>query len=231
MDPHLYHAHLDTLRQVPRSPVLQDDEFAAFMAYDYGRRRRLHPDVGWEAACRAYAFAAASYAEHAGALDLDTELRLEDHWDRLRGEAGPDWPVARTLLREAWHWLDEHGDTMAASRSAVTWAAHDGTTNGWPFVVRTVVFLGAGAKTTTRTGKGVDHAPPWGGRVTRCHRGPCDSIRCREGQTQAAVMALQAAFHPTGPLSARSCTMEGSSCPACPIRSPTRGRTPPCPAP
>ena len=30
--------------------------------------------MGWEAACRAYAFAAASYAEHAGALDLDTEL-------------------------------------------------------------------------------------------------------------------------------------------------------------
>ena len=47
MDPHLYHAHLDTLRQVPRSPVQQDDEFAAFTAYDYGRRRRLHPDVAW----------------------------------------------------------------------------------------------------------------------------------------------------------------------------------------
>ena len=60
MDPHLYHAHLDTLRQVPRSPVQQDDEFAAFTAYDYGRRRRLHPDVAWEDACRAYAFAAAS---------------------------------------------------------------------------------------------------------------------------------------------------------------------------
>ena len=59
MDPHLYHAHLDTLRQVPRSPVQQDDEFAAFTAYDYGRRRRLHPDVAWEDACRAYAFAAA----------------------------------------------------------------------------------------------------------------------------------------------------------------------------
>jgi hypothetical protein len=108
MNPHLYHAHLDTLRQVPRSPVLQDDEFAAFTAYDYGRRRRLHPDVDWEDACRAYAFAAAAHAEHAGALDLDTELRLEGQWDRLRGDAGPDWPVARTLLREAWRWLDEH---------------------------------------------------------------------------------------------------------------------------
>ena len=46
---------------------------------------------------------------HAGTLDLDTELQLEDHWDRLRGDGGPEWPVARTLLRETWRWLDEHG--------------------------------------------------------------------------------------------------------------------------
>ena len=119
MDPHLYHAHLDTLRQVPRSPVQQDDEFAAFTAYDYGRRRRLHPDVAWEDACRAYAFAAASHAGHAGTLDLDTELQLEDHWDRLRGDGGPEWPVARTLLRETWRWLDEHGHDHDRSAQAV----------------------------------------------------------------------------------------------------------------
>ncbi len=74
-----------------------------------GHHGRLHPDVAWEDACRAYAFAAASHAGHAGTLDLDTELQLEDHWDRLRGDGGPEWPVARTLLRETWRWLDEHG--------------------------------------------------------------------------------------------------------------------------
>ena len=110
MNRHLYREQLDTLRQTPfRSPDRPDDAFAAFTAYDYGRRRRLHPDVAWEDACRAYAFAAASHADHGGRhLDLDTELELEDHWERLRGESGPDWPIARTLLREAWRWLDEH---------------------------------------------------------------------------------------------------------------------------
>lgn len=110
MDRQLYRAQLDTLRQTPRRTTAgNDDAFAAFTLYDYGRRRRLHPDVAWEDACRAYAFAAASHADHAGDLDRDTELELEDHWERLSGDAGPDWPVARTLLREAWRWLDEHG--------------------------------------------------------------------------------------------------------------------------
>ncbi|SDR14549.1 hypothetical protein SAMN05428982_3327 [Pseudoxanthomonas sp. CF385] len=115
MNRHLYREQLDTLRQTPfRSPERADDAFAAFTAHDYGRRRRLHPDVAWEDACRAYAFAAASHAEHGGEhLDLDTELELEDHWDRLRGDSGPEWPVARTLLREAWRWLDEHEPTPA----------------------------------------------------------------------------------------------------------------------
>lgn len=109
MDRQLYRAQLDTLRQTPpRIAAMHDDAFVAFTAYDYGRRRRLHPDVAWEDACRAYAFAAASHAEHEGALDLDTELALEHHWDHLRGDTGPEWPVARTLLREAWRWLDEH---------------------------------------------------------------------------------------------------------------------------
>jgi hypothetical protein len=110
MDRQLYRVQLDTLRQTPRRPAAAtDDAFAAFTLHDYGRRRRLHPDVAWEDACRAYAFAAASHADHAGQLDLDTELELEDHWERLRGDAGPEWPVTRTLLREAWRWLDEHG--------------------------------------------------------------------------------------------------------------------------
>lgn len=110
MDRPLYRAQFDSLRQAPfRSNAATSDAFAAFTAYDYGRRRRLHPDVAWEDACRAYAFAAASHVQHAGQLDLDTELELEDDWERLRGDSGPEWPVARTLLREAWRWLDEHG--------------------------------------------------------------------------------------------------------------------------
>ena len=114
MDRQLYREQLDTLRQVPLRTAAQDsDAFAAFTAHDYGRRRRLHPDVAWEDACSAYAFAAASHVQHAGRLDLDTELALEDDWERLRGDAGPAWPVTRTLLREAWRWLDEHGPLPA----------------------------------------------------------------------------------------------------------------------
>lgn len=110
MDRQLYRDQLDTLRQMPpRAPAVTHDAFAAFTVHDYGRRRRLHPDVAWEDACRAYAFAAASHADHDGQLDLDTELELETHWERLSGDSGPDWPVARTLLRETWRWLDEHG--------------------------------------------------------------------------------------------------------------------------
>ncbi len=96
-----------------RSPCRDEDAFAAFMAHDYGRRRRLHPDVAWEDACRAYAFAAASHADLAGRLDLEAELALEDRWERLSGDAGPAWPVARTLLRETWRWLDEHPEMQA----------------------------------------------------------------------------------------------------------------------
>lgn len=111
MDRQRYRDQLDMLRQArPSRAAMADDAFVAFTAHDYGRRRRLHPDVAWEDACRAYAFAAASHARHEGHLDLDTELALEDDWDRVRGDAGPVWPVARTLLREAWRWLDEHGD-------------------------------------------------------------------------------------------------------------------------
>ncbi len=114
MNRHLYRTQLDTLQQAPlHSPARVTDSFAAFTAHDYSRRRRLHPDVAWEDACRAYAFAAASHADHAGCLDLVTELELENHWERLRGDAGPDWPVTRTLLREAWRWLDEHGPDAA----------------------------------------------------------------------------------------------------------------------
>lgn len=114
MNRHLYREQLETLRQAPpHVQSLSDDAFAAFTAHDYGRRRRLHPDVAWEDACRAYAFAAASHALHQGHLDLGTELELEDDWERLCGDAGPDWPVARTLLRETWRWLDEHAPAAA----------------------------------------------------------------------------------------------------------------------
>ncbi|WP_299343351.1 hypothetical protein [uncultured Pseudoxanthomonas sp.] len=114
MDRPLYRAQLDQLRQTTwRGTAADGDAFAAFTAYDYSRRRRLHPDVAWEDACHVYAFAASSHVQYDGALDLDTELELEHDWERLRGEAGPDWPVARTLLREAWRWLDQHGAVTA----------------------------------------------------------------------------------------------------------------------
>lgn len=110
MDRPLYRAQFEHLRQATwRGTAAAGDAFAAFTAYDYSRRRRLHPDVAWEDACRAYAFAASSHVHYGGRLDLDTELELEDDWERLRGDAGPEWPVARTLLREAWRWLDAHG--------------------------------------------------------------------------------------------------------------------------
>lgn len=120
MDRKLYRQHLDALRHAPPAVRMashampDDDDFAAFSAHDYGRRRRLHPDVAWEDACRAYALAAASYADHDGKLDLDMELKLEDQWEHLRGDGGPDWPVVRTLLREAWRWLDAREDAIAA---------------------------------------------------------------------------------------------------------------------
>lgn len=85
------------------------DDFAAFSAHDFRRRVRLHPEVAWEDACRAYALAVATHTDQDRALDLQTEARLEDQWEQLSGDAGPDWPVARTMLCEAWRWLDEHG--------------------------------------------------------------------------------------------------------------------------
>lgn len=111
MDHDLYQAQLEALTQPLHTTNTADPPdagFTDFTAYDFGRRRRLHPDVAWSDACRAYALAAASYPCHGGHLDLQTEAQLEDMWDDLRGDAGPDWPVARTLLREAWRWLEAH---------------------------------------------------------------------------------------------------------------------------
>ena len=96
MDRQRYRDQFDTLRQAPPSrAAMADDAFVAFTAHDYGRRRRLHPDVAWEDACRAYAFAAASHARHEGHLDLDTELALGPKFDRM---AFNDFVIGQGLL-------------------------------------------------------------------------------------------------------------------------------------
>lgn len=91
-----------------RDTAQASDDFEAFSAADYGRRVRLHPEVAWDDACSAYALALASYEAHEGTLDLTTEHELEVQWDELRGPAEVSWPVVRTMVREAWRWLDDH---------------------------------------------------------------------------------------------------------------------------
>lgn len=91
-----------------RDTAQASDDFEAFSAADYGRRVRLHPEVAWDDACSAYALALASYEAHDGTLDLTTEHELEAQWDELRGPAEVSWPVVRTMVREAWRWLDDH---------------------------------------------------------------------------------------------------------------------------
>lgn len=91
-----------------RDTAQASDDFEAFSAADYGRRVRLHPEVAWDDACSAYALALASYEAHDGTLDLTTEHELEVQWDELRGPAEVSWPVVRTMVREAWRWLDDH---------------------------------------------------------------------------------------------------------------------------
>lgn len=126
MDRRRYRDHLEALRHArphaptgasytfPRARPTDGDEaltaqaFAAFSANDYRRRIRLHPDVAWEDACHAYALAAATYADHGGQLDLETEGALEAQWEAVRGESDLDWSIARTLLRETWRWMDDH---------------------------------------------------------------------------------------------------------------------------
>lgn len=91
-----------------RDTAQASDDFEAFSAADYGRRVRLHPEVAWDDACSAYALALVSYEAHEGTLDLTTEHELEVQWDELRGPAEVSWPVVRTMVREAWRWLDDH---------------------------------------------------------------------------------------------------------------------------
>lgn len=92
----------------PFRDTAASDDFEAFSAADYGRRVRLHPEVAWDDACSAYALALVSYEAHEGTLDLTTEHELEVQWDELRGPAEVSWPVVRTMVREAWRWLDDH---------------------------------------------------------------------------------------------------------------------------
>jgi hypothetical protein len=86
----------------------QASDFETFSAADYGRRVRLHPEVAWDDACSAYALALVSYEAHEGMLDLSTEHELEAQWETLRGASEVRWPVVRTMVREAWRWLDDH---------------------------------------------------------------------------------------------------------------------------
>lgn len=89
------------------------NDFEAFSATDYGRRVRLHPEVAWEDACSAYALALASYDVHDGTLDLRAESELEAQWDALHTSSDIGWPVVRTMVREAWRWLDDHRTALA----------------------------------------------------------------------------------------------------------------------
>jgi hypothetical protein len=91
-----------------RDTAQAPNDFEAFSAADYGRRVRLHPEVAWDDACSAYALALASYEAHDGMLDLSTEHELEVQWEALRGPSEVRWPVVRTMVREAWRWLDDH---------------------------------------------------------------------------------------------------------------------------
>lgn len=119
MVPSRYQAMLDALIPPSRMPPASQDAttwmatapgFAGFSVHDFQRRRRLHPDVAWEGACRAYALAAAT---HRHVLRTpEAEAQLEAAWERLRGEGGPDWPVARAMMREAWRWLDAQSARM-----------------------------------------------------------------------------------------------------------------------
>ncbi len=91
-------------------------DFEAFGRQDYQRRIRLHPDLAWNDACRAYALALATHASHAGRTDVEADGELEMRWDTLLGAPAAAWPLARLLVHEAWRWLDQASGTEAEPR-------------------------------------------------------------------------------------------------------------------
>ncbi|WP_141455368.1 hypothetical protein [Pseudoxanthomonas sp. z9] len=81
------------------------EDFEAFSREDFQRRIRLHPDLDWNDACRAYALGLATHASHAGRADSAADDDLEMQWDRLPSPPAAAWPVARMLIHETWRWL------------------------------------------------------------------------------------------------------------------------------
>lgn len=93
-------------------------DFAAFGLADYRRRARLHPDIGWEDACPAYALALATHDAYDGRMDLSADDALEAQWEELRSVSSMPWPVARLLVREAWRWLSQRREEQEAEDAA-----------------------------------------------------------------------------------------------------------------
>lgn len=93
------------------------EDFEAFSRQDFQRRIRLHPDLAWSDACRAYALALATHASHAGRTDAEVEGELEIRWDTLPNPPVSAWPVARMLIHEAWRWLSQQDPDSAPRRN------------------------------------------------------------------------------------------------------------------
>ena len=71
--------------------------------------RRVQPQITWEDACPVYAIALSAHAALITALDSEIERELEKNWDRVRGQSGLEWAVARSLIADgcsALHRLD-----------------------------------------------------------------------------------------------------------------------------
>ncbi|MGN6225071.1 hypothetical protein [Pseudoxanthomonas sp.] len=90
-------------------PEISED-FEAFSRQDFQRRIRLHPDLAWNDACRAYALALATHASHGGRIDAEVDAELEMRWDLLPSPPNADWSVARGLILGAWRWLSQRDD-------------------------------------------------------------------------------------------------------------------------
>lgn len=93
------------------------ENFEDFSRQDFQRRLRLHPDLAWNDACRAYALALATHASHAGRTDADVDGELEIRWDTLPTPPVAAWPLARVLIHESWRWLSQQTANTGAPRT------------------------------------------------------------------------------------------------------------------